>query len=103
MNSHKGGGEVTEKQKKAKTIAILGVLFFVVISFATLYSKLSYSTVNLCRCIFEKPYTEYMRKNKRSCDKAISREIGVSDWRKVNLFADTEAGRKFDQLSKRCR
>jgi hypothetical protein len=58
--------------------------------------------VVICKCLTEAGDSDYMIKNAEECDKAISREIGVNDWRKINLKYNEEKSKQFDDLVYRC-
>lgn len=58
--------------------------------------------VNICKCLTEPGNSEYMTQNGTFCDKAISKEIGVADWRKVNMKYDKVTSKKFDELVYKC-
>jgi len=58
--------------------------------------------VDVCKCLTEAGDSNYMVKNGEECDKAISREIGVNDWRKINFKYNKEKSKQFDDLVYRC-
>jgi hypothetical protein len=58
--------------------------------------------IDICKCLTEPGNSEYMIQNAEACDKTISREIGVADWRKVNMKYDKAASKKFDDLIFKC-
>lgn len=58
--------------------------------------------VDICKCLTEAGDSQYMERNADECDKAISREIGVNNWRQINFKYDREKSKKFDELVYRC-
>ena len=58
--------------------------------------------VDICRCLTEPGNSEYMTQNRTACDEAISKEIGVADWGKVNMKYDKVTSKKFDELEYKC-
>ena len=60
------------------------------------------SEVDICKCLTEPGNSEYMTQNGTACDEAISKEIGVADWRKVNMKYDKATSKKFDELVYKC-
>lgn len=58
--------------------------------------------VDICKCLTEPGNSEYMTQNGTACDEAISKEIGVADWRKVNMKYDKVTSKKFDDLVYKC-
>lgn len=60
------------------------------------------SEVDICKCLTEPGNSEYMTQNGTACDEAISKEIGVADWRKVNMKYDKATSKKFDDLVYKC-
>lgn len=59
-------------------------------------------SVDICRCLTESLNSEYMLQYGKVCDDVISEEIGVADWRKVNMKYDKAASKKFNELVYRC-
>lgn len=60
------------------------------------------NNVDVCRCMFEAGDSEYMQENNDACRDAISKELGVDNWEKVNFSQNPELSAKFDDLAKRC-
>jgi hypothetical protein len=58
--------------------------------------------VDVCRCLTEPGDSKYMIENSIACRDAISRELGVENWEKVNMSQNPEISRKFDALAARC-
>ena len=58
--------------------------------------------VGVCRCMFEAGDSEFMQENNDACRDAISKELGVDNWEKVNFSQNPELSAKFDDLAKRC-
>lgn len=59
-------------------------------------------TVDVCKCLTEPGDSPYMIGNRDACRDAISQELGVENWEKVNMSQNTEVSRKFDALAARC-
>ena len=57
---------------------------------------------DICKCLFEKGNSEYMQKNGDACRDAISKEIGVDNWEKVNFSKNAELSARFDTLERKC-
>jgi|TARA_B110000967_G_C18759610_1_gene497102 hypothetical protein len=60
--------------------------------------------IDLCKCLTEPGNSKYMQENNDACRDAISSEIGVDNWEKVNmsLSVNAEISAKFDALANRC-
>ncbi len=58
--------------------------------------------IDICKCLTEAGNSEFMIQNGKVCDEAISKEIGVVDWRKVNMKYDKVTSKKFDDLVLKC-
>jgi len=54
------------------------------------------------RCLTEPGNTEWSAENKDACRDAISKELGVENWEKVNFSQNPELSKKFDELAERC-
>jgi hypothetical protein len=76
---------------------IICLLFLLVISCGA-ESK----SVDVCRCLTEPGNSEWNKENQDACREAISEEIGVENWEKVNMSENLEISEKFDALAKRC-
>lgn len=59
-------------------------------------------SVDICKCLTEPGNSDFMLQNEAACNESISKEIGVSDWRKVNMKADRNTSKRFDDLVFRC-
>lgn len=62
----------------------------------------STGSVAVCKCLSEPGDSPYMIANKDACRDAISQELGVENWEKVNMSENLEVGKKFDELAARC-
>jgi len=62
----------------------------------------SKGSVDVCKCLTESGDSPYMIANKDACRDAISKELGVDNWEKVNMSQNLEVSRKFDELAERC-
>lgn len=62
----------------------------------------SNQVVDICKCLTEPGNSPYMIENREACRDAISREVGVDNWEKVNMSRNPEVSRKFDELAARC-
>jgi hypothetical protein len=58
--------------------------------------------VDICKCLTEPGNSTYMQKNEDACRDAISRELSVDNWEKVNMSQNPEISAKFDALARRC-
>lgn len=58
--------------------------------------------VDVCRCLTEPGDSKYMNENKIACRDAISRELGVENWEKINMSQNPDISQKFDALAARC-
>lgn len=56
----------------------------------------------LCRCLTEPGNSEWSNQNKVACRDAISEEIGVQNWEKINFSKNPELNRKWDLLVEKC-
>ena len=63
----------------------------------------SHSTeVDICRCLNEPGNSAFMKENKDACMDAISQELGVKNWEKINMSRNPEIRSKFHALANRC-
>ena len=83
-----------------KLVYKLLFLFFVVIFFINCNNKKN--DVDVCKCLTEPGNSEYMKENENACRDAISKELGVENWEKINMSQNPDVSLKFDALSKRC-
>jgi hypothetical protein len=60
------------------------------------------NTVDVCRCLTEPGNSDWSITNIDACRVAISKEIGVHNWVKVNFSQNPNLNGKFDELSKKC-
>jgi hypothetical protein len=58
--------------------------------------------VDICKCLTEPGNSEWSKNNSDACRDAISKEIGVDNWEKVNMSQNPDISRKFDALAERC-
>ena len=58
--------------------------------------------VDICTCLTAPGDSEFMKENSGACDEAISKEIDVANWKKVNMSIDKLTSKKFDYLVSRC-
>ncbi len=58
--------------------------------------------VDICKCLTEPGNSTYMQENGDACRDAISKELGVDNWEKVNMSQNPDISAKFDALAKRC-
>lgn len=59
-------------------------------------------SLDICKCLTEPGDSQWAIENKDACNDAISKEIGVDNWEKVNFSKEPELNRKWDQLVKKC-
>jgi hypothetical protein len=57
---------------------------------------------DICRCLTEPGNSQWAIDNRDACNAAISKELGVDNWEKVNFSKDPELNRKWDQLIQSC-
>ena len=70
-----------------------------------LISMASYSiklNVDVCKCLTEPGNSKYIINNKDQCRDAISKEIGVENWEKINMSQEPNISANFDQLVLEC-
>ena len=60
------------------------------------------SEIDLCRCLTEPGNSEWSIQKNIACRDAISKEIGVENWEKVNFSKNPELNRKWDLLVEKC-
>jgi len=80
-------------------LGILGLVSLTVL----LLIFLSQSSVDICKCLTEAGNSEYMQKNGDACRDAISKELGVDNWEKVNFSKNANLSAKFDALENKCK
>jgi hypothetical protein len=59
-------------------------------------------SIDVCRCLTEPGNSKYMQENGDACREAISKEIGVDNWEKVNFSKNAELSARFDALVTKC-
>ena len=59
-------------------------------------------SIDVCRCLTEPGNSKYMQENGDACREAISKEIGVDNWEKVNFSKNAELSARFDALERKC-
>ena len=77
-------------------------LYIFIIFFASSCTINKENSVNLCRCLNEPGDSDWMKNNKTECNKLISSEIGVSDWKKVNFSLDKKLSDNWDIMVNKC-
>ena len=60
------------------------------------------NTLDICRCLTEPGNSDWSKTNKDACRDAISKEIGVDNWEKINFSQNPVLNRKFDELKQKC-
>lgn len=60
------------------------------------------NAVDICSCLTEPVNSEWATQNKDACRDAISKELGVENYEKVNFSKEPELNRKWDQLVEKC-
>lgn len=58
--------------------------------------------VDLCRCLTEPGNSQWAVENRDACNAAISKELGVENWEKVNFSKEPELNKKWDDLAEMC-
>lgn len=84
-----------------KKIIVIFILFSLTLYVITSCGGSS-KTIDICRCLKEPGNTEWSQENEDACSDAISKEIGVDNWEKVNMSQNPEISAKWDVLTKRC-
>ena len=59
-------------------------------------------SIDVCRCLTEPGNSKWIQENSDSCRDAISKEIGVDNWEKVNFSKNAELNARFDSLVTKC-
>jgi hypothetical protein len=59
-------------------------------------------SIDVCRCLTESGNSIWNKENQEACREAISKEIGVENWEKINMSENLEVSTKFDALAKKC-
>ena len=81
-----------------KVMTIFGAILFASI----MLTSCGGGSVDVCKCLTEPGNSEYMQENEDACRDAISKEIGVDNWEKVNMSQNPDVSAKFDALARRC-
>lgn len=58
--------------------------------------------IDLCRCLTEPGNSQWAVENRDACNSAISKELGVENWEKVNFSREPELNKKWDALAEMC-
>ena len=58
--------------------------------------------IDICRCLTEPGNSAWAVKNNNACRDAISKELGVENWEKVNFSKNPALSKKWDALVKKC-
>jgi hypothetical protein len=58
--------------------------------------------IDVCRCLTDPGNSDWSNQNKLACRDAISEEIGVQNWEKINFSKNPELNRKWDLLVEKC-
>ena len=58
--------------------------------------------IDVCRCLTDSGNSDWSNQNKLACRDAISEEIGVQNWEKINFSKNPELNRKWDLLVEKC-
>lgn len=64
--------------------------------------KQTASSVDICRCLTEPGNSDWSIQNKEACRDAISDQIGVENWEKINFSQNPDLNRKWDELVEKC-
>jgi len=75
-------------------------IFFLFFSFSCVNNK--DNSVNVCRCLNEPGDSNWIKNNKIECDKLISFEIGVADWKKINFSSNKKLSNAWDEMVNKC-
>ena len=77
-------------------------LYIFIIFFSLNCTDNKENSVNICRCLNEPGDSDWMKNNKTECDKLISSEIGIADWKKVNFSLNKKLSDKWDEMVNKC-
>jgi hypothetical protein len=58
--------------------------------------------IDLCKCLTEPGNTEWSIENRDACRDAISKELNVANWEKVNFSKEPALNRKWEELAEKC-
>ena len=58
--------------------------------------------IDLCRCLTEPGNSQWAVDNRDICNTAISKELGVANWEKVNFSKEPDLNKKWDALVEMC-
>ena len=91
-------------KKLLKIPAILFVLILIISSCGKGTKSHEKTDVDICKCMTQPGNSTFMQENNDACRDAISKEIGVTNWERVNmsLSQNSRISAKFDTLAKRC-
>jgi hypothetical protein len=85
---------------------ILAILFYLPILFSCVGKKDANKNtkidVNICRCLTESGNSDWAKENGEDCDKQISKEIGVTNWKSVNFSQNANLSAKWDKMVNDC-
>jgi hypothetical protein len=84
-----------------KGVTVISAIIFSFFLFASCNS--TSKNVDVCKCLSSPGDSEFMKENGDACRDAISKEIGVDNWEKVNFSQNKALSKKFDELANRCR
>ncbi|GDX47204.1 hypothetical protein LBMAG25_00220 [Bacteroidota bacterium] len=88
----------SNKMKKVNTLFVAVLFVSTILTSCGSESK----NVDTCKCLTEPGNSTFMKENEDACRDAISKELGVSNWEKVNMSQNKEVRAKFDALVRRC-
>ena len=84
-----------------KALVFFGAILFA--SFIFISCKSSSKIVDVCKCLSSPGDSDFMKENGDACRDAISKEIGVDNWEKVNFSQNKALSKKFDELASKCK
>ena len=84
-----------------KVVTVLTAMVFSFFLFCSCNS--TSKSVDVCKCLSSPGDSDFMKENGEACRDAISKEIGVDNWEKVNFSQNKELSKKFDELANKCR
>ena len=93
-------GNLNAQDKKEFILGFATIIILIVplVYFSIIKTK----SVDICRCLTEPGNSKYMQENGDACRDAISKEIGVDNWEKVNFSKNPELNARFDALERKC-
>lgn len=84
-------------------LVLIAIIFFIFFKMCDSGNNTNSSNVDVCRCLTEPGDSEFIQENATACRDAISKELGVANWEKINMSQNPDISAKFDALVRRCK